>query len=169
MHKKVVHRQAKVRQKTSVSVGVEVTAKEFHHHEKNQYWYFGMGLLLAAVAVGLAWSQNYLLALVVIALGLAVFRLANVHPNSKAIRLSDRGLYWGDQFFGFHQFKGFWLAETGSQIAFYLERPNFNPLISFVVPESKALLLADTLAEHLPHHHHKGEPLSDQLGRLAKF
>lgn len=163
------HRHPKTHHRKAASLSAELTAKEFNHHDKNQYWYFGMGLLLSAVAVGLAWSGSYLLALVVIALGLAVFRLANVRPSSKAIRLNDRGLYWGDQFFGFHQFKGFWLAETGEQVVFYLERPNFSPYISFVVAESRALELAEIFAEHLPHHHHKGEPLSDQLGRLARF
>jgi hypothetical protein len=173
MAKKVVrHRRHPAHDKSrskKVEPALELTVQEFHHHPKDQYWYIGVGLLLAAVAFGLAWSHNYLLAVVAVALGLAVFRLANIHPESRAVRISDRGIYWGSKFLGFHQFKGFWLAETGETIAFYLERPNFAPLVSFVVPDSQAGTIFEALVEHLPHHHHKGEPLADQASRLFRF
>jgi len=169
MKKKAVDRHPRRRVAAPKSAELEITVREFHHHPKDQFWYVGVGLLLTAVAVGLAWTGNYLLTVVVVALGLAVFRLANVHPQTKSIRLTASGLYWGDQFFGFHQFKGFWLSETDLNIAFYLERPNLAPLISFIVPTPKADELILMLSHQLPHHYHKGEPLSDRLSRLARF
>jgi hypothetical protein len=145
------------------------TAQDFPHHPKNQFWYIGIGLLLAVALVLLLSVEEYLLAAVVVALSLAVFQLARVEPRHRSARFSDRGLYWGDEFYPYYKLRAFWVAETSVGANVYIERPGFSPSIHFVVPLGRVDELVVYLAEYLPWHSHRNEPLNDRLSRLLRF
>lgn len=148
---------------------LEFTAKDFHHHPKNQFWYVGMGLLLAALLVLALTFGEYLLALVVVAAGVAIFRLGELAPGAKTIKLTSKGVTWGERFYGYHQLRAFWVAEQADRTTLYLERLNLAPTISFVIPSHSAEPALAFLSSQLPYHSHKGEPLGDRVSRLLRL
>lgn len=145
------------------------SASDSHDHPKNQLWYLGISILSLAALAALFQAGEYLLMLVVVALTLAVFRLAGVGAKERTVRLTDRGLTYGDEFFPYFQLRAFWLAENDGAVSVYIERLNLSPTLHFIVPENRAEALVEFLVEHLPWHHHKNEPLGDRLGRLLRF
>lgn len=165
-HKTMKRHRAKAAKKTAI---IEITAKEFRQHTKNQFWYIGVSLMLLAFIYLTIVSQDYLMTAVVVAVGIAIFRLHNLRPGTKRVRLATSGVHWGDRFFAYHQLRAFWLATTGGQITIYLERLNLAAPISFVVPTYQAEPVIDYLTHHLPWHSHRYEPLSERLSRLLKL
>lgn len=157
-HKEVSHETAVL----------EFGSKEFVHHDKNQFWYVGISLLLlVAIYLALKYS-DYLLALVVVAVGIALFRLSGLKPAHKSVKITDKGIYWGHDFFGFHQLRSFWVTDSGNQTMIYLERLNLLPTISFDIPDQHLEKIIDYLSEQLPHHYHKTEPVTDRFARFFK-
>ncbi len=148
---------------------LEFKAKDWHHHQKNQFWYLGIGLLLVGLVVLALAFGEYLLSVVVLAAGVAIFRLGNLTPGARTIKLTSRGIYWGDRFFGYHQIRAFWIAEQAGKVTLYLERLNLAPAISFVIPSNEAEHALAYLGSQLPYHSHRGEPLGDRLSRFLKI
>jgi len=142
---------------------------EFPHHSKNELWYIGIVLLVVVGLITTLRLGDYLLSAVVVAAGLAVFRIAGLRPGSRAINLSARGLGWGSQFFGFHQLKAFWVSEHNGQLTVYLERPNLAPVLHFAVPDERVETVLTVLSLELPFHPHRGEPASDRFNRLLRI
>jgi hypothetical protein len=148
---------------------LEFKAKDFHDHPKNQFWYLGMSLMLFGFFyLALRYGQ-YLLSGVVVAVAIAVFRLANLQPSTREIKFNGKGITWGDRFFGYHQLRAFWLTIQDKRTTLYLERLNAAPQISVVIPASATVETATFLEQYLPHHDHRGEPLSDRFNRLLRL
>jgi len=170
----MVRRQAHLRKKTNTaSKGrldeLSFTVREFAHYPKSQLWYVGIGVMIAAFLLAALFYRDYLMVALVVAVAIALFRLSNLAPNSRQIRLTERGIYWGEQFLAYHQLKSFWIADQGGQTTVYLERPNFASTIHFFVPEDKLGPVSRQLEAGLPYHDHRGEPLSDRLARLLRL
>lgn len=170
MKKKRRHSTKRHRPAPSESTSIlNFAARDSHDHPKNQLWYIGIGVLLLAALAGLYQAREYLLMLVVVALGAAVFRLAGVSSREQTVSITDRGITFGDTFYPYFQLRAFWLAEHDGTVGVYFERLNFSPTLHFIVPENRAEELVEYLADRLPWHHHRNEPLGDKLGRLLRF
>ncbi len=148
---------------------VEVDAHDFIKHHRNQFWYVGIGILVAAFIYLSFYTKNYLGVAVAIAAGLAIFRVAHFEPQTRKVKISERGVFWGDQFFGYHKIRAFWVTSVEDRFTVYLERLNFSMPITFIIPATKAEAVVDYLSKHLPWHDHKSEPLSDKFGRFLKI
>jgi len=119
--------------KTESSSHISFSTKEFVQHERNQFWYVGIGLLLVAVIYLAIIYKNYFFAAALMAAGIAIFRLAHLEPQSREVRLTDKGVHWGKDFFGYHKLRSFYLARAGEHSLIYFERLNFSPAISFPI------------------------------------
>ncbi|MDO8650533.1 MAG: hypothetical protein Q7K33_04490 [Candidatus Berkelbacteria bacterium] len=142
---------------------------EFPHHAKNELWYIGIGLLLLVGLFASISTKNYLFALVVVAAGIAIFRLAHLKPGSRKVEITPRGVLWGDQFWGYHQLKSFWISEAAGAVTVYLERPNLKPMLHFTVPDHQVEQVLLVLSLELPFHAHKDEPIPDRFARLLRI
>src|SRR3989338_11642849 len=111
------HRQAKPVAEKELRISFD--SKEFPHHAKNELWYIGIGLLLLVGLFASISIKNYLFALVVVAAGIAIFRLAHLKPGSRKVEITPRGVMWGDQFWGYHQLKNFWISEASGAVTIY--------------------------------------------------
>lgn len=173
MKKKAVKRSAPKKPNKDAealaALTVEFVTPEFVHHAKNELWYIGIGLLLLVGIILALGAANYLLAVVVIAAGLAIFRMARERPEPRKVTINPFGVRWGNEMFGYHQFKAFWASETSGQLAVYLERPNFGSVIHITVPVAAADQVLTFLSLELPFHWHRDEPISDRLSRLLKI
>lgn len=142
---------------------------EFPHHAKNELWYIGIGLLLLVGLFASISIKNYLFALVVVAAGVAIFRLAHLKPGSRQVEVTPRGVLWGDQFWGYHQLKNFWISEVSGAVTVYIERPNLKPMLHFSVPDHQVEQVLLALSLELPFHAHKDEPIPDRFARLLRI
>ncbi|MEX0594574.1 MAG: hypothetical protein WD157_00530 [Patescibacteria group bacterium] len=148
---------------------IEINPKDSIHHDKNQLWYIGVGILLVGFLVLTVSSRDYLLTAVVVAAAIAIFRLANLKIEKKDIALSDNGVRWGKESFGFHSFRAFWVGTHGADYTVYLDRLNWRPTISFTIEEKDVESVIDVLAQNLPFHAHRNTPLPDRFARLLKL
>lgn len=145
------------------------SSKEFVYHEKNHYWYIGVCVLLFGFLFLTIQLKDYLMSAVVVAIGVAILRLAGLKPGSRNLEVTTKGVYWGDRFVGFHKIKNFWVADINGQAHIYLDQLGFRPTLSFVIPNSKIESVVDLLVDHLPHHPHRNEPVSDRFNRLLRL
>lgn len=154
---------------TQAGKSIEISAHDFPVHSRNQFWYIGIALLLAGFIYLSIFSQDYMSAAVTLAVGIAIFRLANLKPEHRKIIIADNGLYWGDTFFGYHQLRAFWLDMVEGNAVVYVQRLNFNSPISFTATNSQAEEIIGKLLKHLPLHEHKSEPFTDRFSRFFKL
>lgn len=166
---KVAHHSEKASPARLEMPSVEIESKEFPHYQKNDLWFVGMGLLLLVGLILTVRAGDYLASAVVIALALAIFRLASIRPARRQVRITVRGVYWGKEFFPYHHLKAFWVTGIDGQYTVYLERPNFAPTLHFMVPEAKIDAAAGLLSLLLPLHTHRGEPVPDRLNRFLRI
>ncbi len=165
--KKVVSRQPKeVGEKERE---INFLSKDFPHHPKNELWYIGISLLLLVGLLASISLKNYLFAVVVVAAGSAIFRLAHLQPGSRKVKITPRGIGWGEAFWGYHQLKNFWVAEANDEITVYLEQPNLKPVLHFAVPDHQVESVLVALSLELPFHAHKDEPIPDRFARLLRI
>ncbi len=151
------------------STVLRFAAHDSHHHRKNSLWYVGIGLLFVAVLAALYQAGEYLLMAVAGAAVLALFRLADLGVRERDIQISEHGVTFGDEFWSFFQLRAFWAAEHADSVSIYIERLNWAPTVHFIVPHARAEEVVQLLADHLPWHDHRSEPLGDRLGRLLRF
>ncbi|MCR4277904.1 MAG: hypothetical protein NUV80_02955 [Candidatus Berkelbacteria bacterium] len=164
--KAVKHQPEKLAKKES---RISFETPEFPHHTKNELWYIGIGILLLVGLFASISTKNYLFALVVVAAGIAIFRLAHLKPGSRKVEITPRGVMWGDQFWGYHQLKNFWVSEASGDLTVYLERPNLKPMLHFTVPDHQVESVLLALSLELPFHSHKNEPIPDRFARLLRI
>lgn len=163
------HRRTVKDEASSSAYGLTFSAKDFPHHPKNHFWYIGIGLMAFALLAALFRAEEYLLMLVVAALAIAMFRLAPLEPQSRQVKFDHRGMTWGSEFFPYFRLRAFWITQTGETTNIYIERLNMASTLHFVVPDSRLEELIIFLADYLPWHHHRNEPVSDRLNRLLRF
>lgn len=150
-------------------VDLTFSAKDFPHHPKNHFWFVGMGILALAALIFLYQTGEYQLMLVVAALMLVIFRLARLESPHRQVRLTPRGVYWGDEFYPYFKLRAFWIATANGTNSVYIERLNFSPTLHLIVPESRLEELVLFLADYLPIHPHRNEPLADKFNRLLRL
>lgn len=148
------------------SKAVELTVQDFYHRPKNNFWFVGIGVLAVAAGYLAVSAHDYLMLAVVVAVVIALFRVAGLRPASRAVRINSHGLSWGNQFFAYHQLKAFWLSGGDDAVTIHLERPNAALSLSFLVPLDQAEPITKALIDHLPYHHHRGEPVGERFARL---
>ena len=145
---------------------LKFTAKEFSHTSKNDLWYAGISLLALAV-IFVAWQiQDYSLIVVVVALTMVVFKVINIKPKAFEFCMTTRGIYFGENFYGYHNLRSFWIAKTGNEISLYIDRLNLSSTLKLLVPENQIKSLIDHLDNYLPWHTHKKEPIAEKFGRF---
>ena len=106
---------------------------------------------------------------VIIAAGIAIFRVSRLEPSLHKVEIDPKGVYWGNRFLPFHKLKAFWVSEAGDSVRAYIDQINFKPQISFEIPASRVEAIIQSLGDHLPYHPHKSEPVSDRLSRLLRL
>jgi hypothetical protein len=149
--------------------GVTLNTHDFVKHERDIYWYVGVGMLLLLTFCVMIYIKEYLLALVVIGVALAGWRLIHAEPTKHEVKITKTGVYWGNQFFAYHQLHCFWFNSVEGNTTFHVERLNFNPEISFIVPDASSEAVFDHLLTALPWRHDTSEGVSDKLGRWFKI
>lgn len=148
---------------------LKLHGQELPHHKKNHFWYLGIGLLLVSLLILTLRSSDYTLALVVVAAGIAIFRLADVASVSRDVQLTERGVYWGDQFLPYHQLRAFWLAVVEGRSTLYLQPLGGRSILHLIVPTHRVGEVTDYLDQFLPWHDAKSEPLADRVSRWLRL
>lgn len=148
---------------------VVVTAQDFPHRPKNNFWFVGVVTLSVAGGYVAIMAKDYLMLAVVIAAAIALLRVAGFAPSTRTIRLNDRGITWGEKFYGYHQLKAFWVVPHDDSVSVHLERPNANLSISFVIGVGEVDEVLTVLDRHLPHHQHRSEPIGERFARLIRL
>jgi len=148
---------------------LEFSSHEFAHHDRNHYWYIGISILLLAFLFLTIYTGDYLLSAVVVAVAVAIFRLAGIKPSQKKVSLTDHSVSWGDKEYSYNNFRAFWVGTHGNEYTVYLERLNFQSSISFNVDDKELENALDILSCQLPFHQHRNTPLPEKMGRFFKL
>lgn len=152
---------------TKKSTGqLTIESAELPNRPKNSLWYLGVGVMLLGFLIVTFYVRDYLLMAVVVAAGIALFRLANLHSETKRVSFAADGIAWGGKKLPYHNFKAFWLGFHDGHYSLYLDQINLRPTLSLLVEEKDLEPLGEILGAHLPFHPHKNVPLPDRFSRL---
>lgn len=140
------------------------TASEFIEHNKSATWYviLILGAVILASIIWL-WTRDKITAGTIIVVGLVLAIMGAKKPRDQNYKLDNRGIYIGEKFLPFNEFKSFNLIKRGAFHSLV-----FSPLKRFGVYRSVYFDPADEekimaiLASYLP----MEEPRRDLLDEL---
>ena len=93
------------------TVLLEWEGREYDHNPKSTDWYWALGIIAAAAAIASVLFGNYLLAFLVIAAAAAIALHAAKQPPLHRFRLSEKGLFIGDELHPFERMISFSVLE----------------------------------------------------------
>jgi hypothetical protein len=149
---------------------LEWTASEFIAHSKGLMWYLafaGVGLVIVALAYVV--TRELIPTMLIATLGVIFGVAAGRKPRILLYSIGPTGIYVGDHFYPFTEYKAFSIVDEGafSSIVFWpLQRFGF-PVGLYYEPRYEAAIV-QALANHLPMQEHKID-LLEQLMRKIRY
>ena len=131
---------------------VEWMAKEYIAPEKNTWWYVGLiAVVIAVIALDVfllkAWTVSFLIVAIA-----AVLVVMSVRPSRDiAYRLTRKGLFVGEQFYDFADYKAFGVTHDGKENSIFLiPVKRFRPGLSVYFPVESGEQIVDLVGRRLP-------------------
>lgn len=131
---------------------VEWMAKEYIAPEKNTWWYAGLiAVVIAVIALDIfllkAWTVSFLIVAIA-----AVLVVMSVRPSRDiAYRLTQKGLFVGEQFYDFADYKAFGVTHDGKENSIFLiPVKRFRPGLSVYFPVESGEQIVDLVGRRLP-------------------
>ncbi|HEX6258734.1 MAG TPA: hypothetical protein VFZ48_04600 [Candidatus Saccharimonadales bacterium] len=127
-------------------------APEFIHHEKSAAWFGVFALvILAALSFVLLVMHDYILAIVVTVMAIALFVFARRPLHMVRYTLSSKGLHIGQQFHPLTSYRAFGVVQDGEHFAVILLPVKRFALAKFVYfPQEQGERIVDFLGSYLP-------------------
>lgn len=144
-------------------------ASEYIHHEKGALWYVVLAVI-TLLGVGLTVIfQQWILAVLVAVMGIAIGVYASRPPQEIAYRLAPEGLYIQDRLLPYESFRSFGIVDDGAFYALQL-RPSkrFLPGVTVYFAEADGERIVDALSTQLPMEEIRID-LVDRLMRWLRF
>ena len=144
------------------------SASEYIGHEKSVRWYavYLLGLLGISAGVYLFTRDVVSTAIVLVALTGLLF-LSLRKPRIQDFSVDEGALSVGSKVYYLHDFKSFSLLDDGSMVEVtFLPLKRFMPPISVYVQPDKADMLAEYLADYIPHEQRKTDSVDTLLRRI---
>ncbi len=142
--------------------------------QDTQFWTTILSIL-ALVAIIFFFAKDFL---VIIPAASAIFLyyvLSSVPPETGENKITNRGVYFGPNFFPWSQISHFWLNKTGDDHALYLETfsPNlFNRQVVLLVPSSEVDQIKELCLRNIPLVENPPrfiDRFTESLGKLLPF
>lgn len=145
---------------------------EHDQHQRSKRWYFISVILLVALLVYSYYSENPLLA-VIILLGVLTFIITELRgPDYHSCAIAEDGLVIGQNFYAFDDIKNFYIIYQPPLVKMLYVEPKsiLRPRIGIPLQDQDPVLIRDILLNFIPEDLDKEEePISDFIGRLFKF
>jgi uncharacterized membrane protein YobD (UPF0266 family) len=159
--------------KTSSAAGSDTiswTASEYIEHTRGSSWYAGLavGTIVLSIIVYFLTKDRFATAIIVV-LGIIVGSVAHRKPRQVEYQLTNRGVYVGEKFYAYKEFKSFSLTEEGPLRSLML-----IPLRRFAAPVTMYLEREDEesvislMGEHIPMEERSPDRI-DSLSRRLRF
>ena len=140
------------REEEAIPEAVDWTAKEYIAAEKNTMWYVGLAVVVVAVILLdvfllKAWTVSFLILAIA-----AVLIAMSVRPSRDIqYRLTQKGLYVGEQFYDFADYKAFGVMHDGKENSIFLiPVKRFRPGLSVYFPVESGEEIVDLVGQYLP-------------------
>lgn len=148
---------------------VEWQASEYIHHEKGTVWFAALAAITVAAAGGAAFFQQWVFAVLIVVMGVALGVFARRPPREVHYRVSSDGISVGERTFPFSQFRAFGVLDEGAFYSVQL-RPakRFMPGVSIFFAEENGEKIFDALAARLPMETIQQDPV-DKFMRWLRF
>lgn len=148
---------------------VEWRASEYIHHDKSVIWYIALGMITVVSAGIAAFFQQWLFAILIVVMGMALGVFARRPPREVLYRIGSDGVTIAERTFPFSQFKAFGVLDEGAFYSVQL-RPakRLMPGISIYFARDDGERIFDALAAHLPMEEMKLDPV-DKFMRWLRF
>jgi len=145
-------------------------APEFVYHKKSVNWHIVVWGSIALTIIILAFLQNWLGVVLFIAIGVAVFRYAEVRPKDIEISITNVGIKVGNAFHPFNKLRAFWMVYEPPVKTLNIElEKKLSPIISVQLEDTDPFLVKNILKEHLPEETEVSEDLFDKFAKFLKF
>lgn len=153
-----------------VDTSITWQSVEYLTHDKNPLWYGGLVLGSIVISV-IVYLLNHDVATAVIILfalvGLIYF--SGRKPREQRFTVSSEGVQVGRNFYAFHDFRSFSVAEDPSSVSIILTPlKRFMPAVNILVPAEYEEKVVNLIADILPHEQHRTDVV-DTLMRHLRF
>ena len=129
------------------------SAQEYVHPERSQGWYIlFIVAVVAFVAIDLFILKSWTFSALIIVMAIAIIVYIRRPARTMTYALSAaEGLYIGEQFHSFEEFKSFGLITAdGNNSIMLVPRKRFSPGVSVFFPEEAGEQIVDILGSRLP-------------------
>lgn len=147
---------------------IEIQTSEFVSYEKSHFWYVGMSIYLLAVLAVAYYYRDFLLVALIVAVAVALFRLANLQPRKLKMRITQKGVEINDSFLPWHKIRAYWVA-TGEQPFLHFELTGWRADKVLPISASKIEQVEDLLSIYLPRHEHRKLDSGERIRRLLRY
>ncbi|NLA42690.1 hypothetical protein GX865_00815 [Candidatus Saccharibacteria bacterium] len=154
----------------SIPETVSWVAKEYIAAEKNAVWYTGLAVVVVAVIildffVLKAWTVSFLILAIA-----AVLIAMSVRPSRDIqYKLTQKGLYIGEQFYDFADYKAFGVTHDGKENSILLiPVKRFRPGLSVYFPLESGEQIVDLIGQRLSMQEIKLD-FVDQMVRMLRL
>lgn len=146
---------------------------EYQHHHRGILWYIIAIIVVIALIVFCIFTNNFLFAFFIIIATAVLIIDDSRHPNKVRVEINEDGLYLGQKFYDFDEFKNFAIVYKPKEEIknLYLElKGGVKPRISIPLQNRNPLLIRNFLLKHLDEDLERtNQPLSERLGGLLKL
>lgn len=145
-------------------------ASEYISHQHGPMWYLAVfGITAAIVALLGLVLKEWLSALVVVLMAVALVIYARRAPRTLRYTLNEAGIAIGQKFYPYSQFRSFALITDSAFLTVELDPlQRFMPRLSMFLDKDDVDSVTDTLEQHLPRNERKADAI-DRLSRKLKF
>jgi len=82
----------------------------YAHYERGAWWYVILGLSAGGLLVTAFWTDNFLLAVLVIMAAVVLVIQGSVHPSVVDVEIGSAGIRVGENFFAYRSLDNFWIV-----------------------------------------------------------
>jgi hypothetical protein len=146
---------------------------EYQHHHRGMVWYIIALLIMLALIIFCVVTSNFLFAFFIIIAGAILVIDDSRHPNKVRVEINEDGLYLGQKFYDFDEFKNFAIVYKPKEEIknLYFEfKGGVKPRLSIPLQNRNPLLIKNFLIKYLDEDLERTQPpLSERLGGILKL
>jgi hypothetical protein len=149
---------------------IEWESDSFETHRRGWSWYLVVAIVLLLVLIYTIYFGRWLLAAVVVMVGVALYLSGRMSPEKVSCRIDNQGVTIGNRTFSYDQIKNFWVSKTaGTSKLNLISTQRFMPVISVLVKSESEGMIRTVLSSRLPESKNQQEDIIDRINRFLRI
>jgi len=149
---------------------IEWESDNFETHRRGWSWYLIAVAILLLVLIYTIYSGRWLLAGVVVMVGVVLFLSGRMSPEKVSCRIDDQGITIGNRTYLYDQIKTFWISKTaGTAKLNMISTQRFMPVISLLIKAGSEEMIRSAFGGRVPESKNQQEDVIDRINRFLRI